>query len=302
MQTINQTLYYPSRRSVFRLYYLTDLHLGAKACDEKQLKRDIDVIKNDPFAVWIGGGDYIDAICQVGDRRYRPSALARWALGFDDVMGVQAQKTVELLSPIAHKCLALVKGNHENSAETFYARQVYWEIVKGIADAAGKAPEALALGVNGFVRVLFRRGVPDSFGGSWLMTIYCHHGFGGGRLPGGHALALGRVLGDFDCDLALMGHRHIEIALPKTVTRAGSGGGAVIQKRLAAFIPGYLNAYIKPSDDGHPTDSYSENMGLPPVPIGTRPIPISPNKRRYGVVVQNGAGIEDMDYEAATVV
>lgn len=297
MQTLNHVVYYPSRRDTFRLYYLTDLHLGAKACDERQLKRDIEAIRNDPFARWIGGGDYVDGICHAGDRRYRPSVLAKWALGYDDVMSVEAKYTVKMLTPIADKCLGLVKGNHEFGAEKFYDRQLYWEIVTGVAEAAGKAPEKLALGVEGFVRVLFRRGNEESFGGSWLMTIYCHHGYGGGRLPGGHALALGRVMGDYECDLALMGHRHTELALPKPVTRAARRGAA-IQKRIAAFVPGYLNAFIKPSGDGHPLDSYSEEIGLPPVPIGTRQITIRPSTHRYGIMIQNEAGLFE-DEEAA---
>lgn len=292
MQTRTHVVYYPSRKTIFRLYYLTDLHIGAKACDERQLKRDIETIKNDPYALWIGGGDYVDGICQAGDRRYRPSILARWALGHDDVMKVERKHTVGLLSPIAKKCVGLLKGNHEWAAEKFYARDLYWEIVLGVAEAAEKPPEELAMGVEGFVRLLFRRGTPESYGGSWMMTIYCHHGFGGGRLPGGHALALGRVLGDYQCDLALMGHRHTEIALPKTVT-GPRGRSAHIQKRIAAFVPGYLNAYIKPSSDNQPLDSYSAEIGLPPVPIGTREVKIRPSTGRYGITIQNEAGFDD---------
>ena len=137
MQTRTHVVYYPSRKTIFRLYYLTDLHIGAKACDERQLKRDIETIKNDPYALWIGGGDYVDGICQAGDRRYRPSILARWALGHDDVMKVERKHTVGLLSPIAKKCVGLLKGNHEWAAEKFYARDLYWEIVLGVAEAAG---------------------------------------------------------------------------------------------------------------------------------------------------------------------
>lgn len=291
MRTLDHTLYYPHRGHVFTLYYLTDMHIGALACAEKLLKSDIEQIAADPNAYWIGGGDYVDAICQVGDKRYKPSTLSRWLLGEDDPMDAQARYAVDMLKPIAGKCLGLVKGNHEWGAETFYARNLYWDIVRGIADAAGKAPESLALGIQGFIRIRFRRGTPEKYGGSWVFTIYAHHGFGGGRLPGGHALTIGRVLGDYFCDLAMMGHRHTEVIVPKTVTSPTSGGGVEYHKRVGMFVPSYLNSYIIPSSDKKPFDTYAEKVGLPPTPLGTIPVYIQPDARRIDTVTSNSAGI-----------
>lgn len=69
---------------------------------------------------------------------------------------------------------------------------------------------------------------------------------------------------------------------------------------IAAFVPGYLNAFIKPSSDKVPLDSYSEEIGLPPVPIGTREVRIKPSTGRYGIMIQNEAGIgEEEELEAA---
>ena len=62
MKTLRHNIDYVGRNSVFRLVYLTDLHVGARACDEKLLRRDILAIERDPNTYWIGGGDYIDAI------------------------------------------------------------------------------------------------------------------------------------------------------------------------------------------------------------------------------------------------
>jgi hypothetical protein len=297
MITLTKQVYYGSRSDVVRLYYLTDLHLGAKACDEQQLARDIKAIADDPNAYWIGGGDYVEAICQVGDKRYRPSVLAKWALGFDDVMGAQRDKAVEYLAPIAHKCLGLVKGNHENGAERFYARNLYWEIVLGIAKAANKPPESLAVGVNGFISIHFRRGSEAHYHDVWRMNIFVHHGYGGGRLPGGHALTLGRVLGDFDCDLALLGHRHVQAVITKMITRPGGkkSTAAVLQPRIGAFVPSYLRAFITPSSDKQPLDSYAEEFGLPPLPVGTTPVLITPDKHAFGIMTSSAPGLDLYD-------
>jgi len=54
MRTLTHNLYYADYGQKFRLYHLTDLHLGAKACNEKQLRADIEAIRADPDARWIG--------------------------------------------------------------------------------------------------------------------------------------------------------------------------------------------------------------------------------------------------------
>lgn len=284
MKTLRQTIYYPSRANTFRLYYLTDLHVGAKACDENLLRRDIAAIESDPRAYWIGGGDYIDAIARKGDKRYRESELASWLAGKDDVMGQQRDYLVDMLAPIAHKCLGLIDGNHEDAAIRYYDRNIYGEIVTKIADIAGRPPPSLALGTQGFVIINWRRGTPDDWGGTWSMVVYCHHGYGGGRLPGAHALALGRILGDYECDLAMTGHRHIEQVLSKARV-CPSGYGAKKKISYAAFVASYLDTFIKPSSDTMPLDTYPERKGLPASKLGTFPIVIKPSDRRISLHV-----------------
>ena len=284
MRTLSHNIDYESSSTEYTLYHLTDLHMGARACDETRLKRDIQAIADDPNARWIGGGDYIDAICQVGDKRYKPSMLAKWVLGEDDPLAAQARYVVQLLTPIAGKCLGLVKGNHEWAAEKYYAYNIYWTIVQGVAEAAGVTPNTLALGASGFVAISFRRKSGDT-AKIWRCVVYLHHGYGGGRLPGGHALALGRVLGDFDCDIALLGHRHTQMVVPKMITRSSGCCAVRYQTRLAMFTPSYLAAHIVPSSDERPVDTYAEEMGLPPQPLGTMPVRITPAKRRIEVTV-----------------
>jgi len=278
---------------VMRLYYLTDLHVGAKACDERALKRDIASIADDPDARWIGGGDYVDAIGHVGDKRYDPETLAPWALGCADLMGVQRDYVVDLLAPIADKCLGMGDGNHEWMAKKRYGRNLYWEIVSRIADRAGTEPETIGYGAAGFVVLKFRYRAKNSVGSGWPMTIFCHHGYGGGRLPGGHALTMGRALGDYDSDLVLMGHRHVAQVQNKVVVRAArkQRGTPRVSRRVVLFVPSYLS-YVPQSKNGSPVDSYAEHKGLPLQDIGTIPIHIRPAKRKITLLFSNHLALE----------
>lgn len=276
MKTITRRLIYSSITEKFTLYHLTDWHVGAKAFNEKLFKRDVREIEENPNAYWIGGGDYIDGICHVGDKRYKPETLASWVLGETDVMSVQADYAVSLIKPIAHKCLGLVEGNHEWTAHNHYSRDIYAYIVKQIAQLAGVEPGALALGAGGFILPTFaRQAGAANTANHWRLRIFAHHGFGGGRLPGGHALTLGRALADFEADLILMGHRHVMSVVPKVVQRHNG-----TFTRYGVFMPSYLNSTLEPRADGMPVDTYPELMGLPATPVGAFPIEICPWERR----------------------
>jgi hypothetical protein len=207
VQTLVKPIYYGSRADQIRLWHLTDLHVGARACDEKLLQQHIDVIASDPNAYWIGGGDYVDAICDLGDKRFVPNQIARWLWGETDVMGAQVRRVIGLLAPIASKCLGMVGGNHESAAYSFYRRELFWDVVCGVASAARVDPSSLALGYQGYIRVVFRRGNPQSYGNAWAFDVRVHHGYGHGK---NHYGTLVQAMADFDADLTLFGHRHVK--------------------------------------------------------------------------------------------
>jgi hypothetical protein len=281
MRTLTHTLYYPSRSVFYTLYHLTDLHVGARACCETLLGSMVREIQANPYALWIGGGDYIDAIARRGDPRYDEETLARWLLGENDVVGQQRDYLLtRFLLPIADRCLGLVMGNHERTSVRYYDRDVYWEICQRVAEAAGRDPAELALGVEGFLVLKFRRGERSSYGGTRTLTIYTHHGHGGGRLPGAHALALGRVMSDYEADLALLGHRHVKMVLSKRVVTAG-GKTCRSRMRYGAFMGSFLDSYIEPSGRGKPADTYASHAGFPPQEPGTIPILIKPDGPRF---------------------
>lgn len=307
MRTIEKVIYHTSRKDTFRLWHLTDLHLGARACDEKLLKQHVAEIAADPNAYWIGGGDYVDAICQAGDRRFNVATLSKWVIDAwhndqdVDTMGIEVNYFLDLFAPIWHKCLALGSGNHEYMAERFYARNIYMDIVRRAAPLVGVTPQELALGVSGFLNIKFRRGTPDNYGSTWVLSVFQHHGYGGGILAGGHALALERALGNIDADLLLFGHRHVSAYVDKVITRPDPQSGTWKQRhRVGMFSPSYLNTWIEPSKGNGQTDSYSEREGYAPKVLGARPIVISPDKQKFAVLMgASGFSYADLISEGA---
>lgn len=290
MRTLRHVIKYPSRADTFVLYPIFDTHLGARTCNEKLLRQHVAAIAKNPNARWIGGGDYIEAIPRKGDSRYNEEALATWLHGQNDVCELQLERVVDIFAPIADKCLGLIKGNHEDAVEKWHDRAVYRSLAKQMARAAGKEPEELMMGVQGFVNLSFVRETSTGTQSStWSFDIYLHHGYGGGRLPGGHALTLGRVLSDYVCDLAFLGHRHTNMVLPKIVVESSETPPYHRQHcKYACFVPSYMEAYI--TDSKLPVDTYAENFGLPPQPVGTFPVVLHPDKRKISIVTSVSHG------------
>lgn len=291
MRTINTTLYYPSRSNVFTLYHLTDVHLGHMGCDERLLMATVDEIANNDFAYWGAGGDMIDAITRVGDPRYRESTMAPWMHGHNDIITCSIDRLRETLKPIAHKCLYSLKGNHEDALLQHQSNDAYARITKHLADDGGKSIKDLALGWEGFVTLTLRRGTPEAYGGSWKMTLYVHHGAGGDRKAGGHALRLEELLLTYDADLIMVGHRHVQQVVAKQ-TVGPSGHGVKIRQRVGMFCPSLLKSYLPEDEAGWPRDNYPQAKQLPPTEVGVAQVEIKPDVRH--IVVPVGIALPEM--------
>jgi len=65
-----------------------------------------------------------------------------------DIAKAQRDKFLTYIKPIAHKCLGLIQGNHEEFIKSRYERDVYLEIVSGVKGLS-KTDKNLALFYNG---------------------------------------------------------------------------------------------------------------------------------------------------------
>lgn len=241
MRVIERTIEYCSTNDIITITPIGDTHFGNAATDERLIKRVVQQVADDPLHFWIGGGDYVEAINRK-DRRYRETSVASWLHSVNDVVKRQIEKARDELEPIKDKCLGMVYGNHEDDNLKWHERNVYAYLVDYLK------PEhnvPIMLGIQGFIRLrltcVTSTGVRHN---TWTVNIYAHHGEGGGILEGADALALGRVMRVYDCDVVLLWHRHRRHYIDqKQVTPAKRGNKVRDRYRVAMFCGAFLRSY-----------------------------------------------------------
>jgi len=249
-----------SRADTFRIIPLGDIHIGSAACDEDLLAKVVSGIARDPNAYWFGLGDYCEFI-NMRDWRFSVDDLADWITREDmlDLAKAQRDRFLKHIEPIAHKCWALAKGNHEFEIHRHSERAVYDEIVMKTKEA-GKIEKDrnLALGTYGWVKTYYDR--PD---GQYRasVTFNIHHGFTGGRLKGAKALNMEKWLWTHECDIAIFGHSHNADVITAGVERVTNRGTIEIVTRRGV----YGGTFRKTVGTGHET--YSERKGYFPLPL-----------------------------------
>lgn len=272
MRVITKSWFDVRASDVFRIYPLGCLHVGAAGCDEKNLAEMVAEIAQDDRAFWLGLGDMGNYIAR-NDKRFNPLELASWIKVSDlvDLPKAQVRRIRQLLAPIAHKCIALVEGNHERKIKECYERDVYMEIVDGIKQDGGIPPDQpIACGYYGYLDLHFYKG-PDTKGGSRVVTFSLHHG------SGGTEAAVQRWLYSHEADVALFAHIHRTRIVNVAVEYADKAGRIRTKKRRAAHCGTFLTHRVEGCDD------YAAVKGLPPVSHGgvmveLRPL-TEPNER-----------------------
>lgn len=179
------------------IHLLGDWHIGDPLCDLVSVAEKLDVIRDNPNAYCILGGDLCDmalrdSIGDVHGARLSP-------------MG-QVERVVSLIKPVREKVLCMVRGNHEN--------RVYKST--GIDPLAFAASE-LGLGerysdTSALLFVQF--GHDTKHGGRMQYTMYVTHGAGSGRKEGGKLQRLADLQNIIDCDIYCHNHTHLPAVFP----------------------------------------------------------------------------------------
>lgn len=274
MRSLRREFYNVSTADEFRVVPLGDIHLGAAACDEGLLRATVQRIADDPHCHWGGMGDYCDFVNR-SDIRFDPLALAPWITVKDlaDLPRAQVSRMLKILEPIAHKCLWMLAGNHEHTIHRHYERDVYSELVTGIKVAAGwPADYPLALGYEGWVRLAFYWS-SDRKGGSAVLDVKLHHGFGNGRKDGGKTNVLHDFLDRHNCDLALMGHNHSRIGTQSDDETLNKAGVPEYRTKKGSFTGGFLGLVTE-------ADTYVTRAGYAHAPTGTITVTLRPGADR----------------------
>lgn len=264
MATVVKQEWFDVKRSdTFKIKPLGDIHLGAAACDEKSFQREVDDIKEDENAYWVGLGDFCDFI-NMKDPRFNVSSLADWVItkrGLSDVAKTQKERFIGIIAPIASKCLGVVMGNHEKSIAKHYERDIYSEIVTEIKQLGGFEPDKkLGIGYYGWLKLLFYM-KKDKQAVSTI-TINLHHGFVGGKLAGAKALNMQRWLWSHDADIVIFGHSHNEGSQTEAVEYLDRGDNIRIKVKKGMYAGTFLKSTHQ---DGEGSSTYSEEKGYFPL-------------------------------------
>ncbi len=218
----------------WRIYVISDTHIGDANCDELALRSYIERIHDDPHGRLVITGDLISAIGK-GDKRLDLSSLADWVLerkrdigSLQDILGVQADQAANWLAPVANRLDGMVSGNHESKPRAWYGRDIMGEIAKtlGCADAY--------LGAYGWLTHSYTVTATQRR----RLDVLLHHGISAGRTVGPQANMLEQVLLDNDCDIAISGHSHKTVIHSVPQVRRDPKSGAIVERQRWAIIAG----------------------------------------------------------------
>ena len=83
MRLIDKRVECPSRTNTIEIYPIGDIHLGARNCAEKPLRKQVREIAQNPNAFVIGTGDWLDAIKPQDTKRFDFDCLPDWVVEGD---------------------------------------------------------------------------------------------------------------------------------------------------------------------------------------------------------------------------
>jgi hypothetical protein len=257
----------------FTFYPISDIHFGTKACHKKKIYEVRNKIMNDPFARWIGIGDYIECI-DPRDRRFDSRVIDPAVFHIDEMnrMGDASIKFLaDFIRPIIDKCWGMSNGNHEESFEDKTATS----IIPRVLDRLG-APEELYVGWTCSYHVTFS----DQYKHTTDLRIWAEHGWQSGRTQGATRNEMHQVPGLRPRHkIYLRGHSHHLFADPITMIYQNDAGKYLSERVYVAHTGAYLESY----SEG--VVSYAERSGYPPLAIGGLSFSLSPNRNDVEVSV-----------------
>lgn len=240
MEILKYRIPYRSRTDVFKIYFVADQHIGSAGCDKEKILADIDIIKNDPMAYWIQGGDSIDAVVLTDTKRFDPRALTVSRL--DDIVMEEADEWLEMYAPIANRCIGILDGNHEESIRKNYHIDIVRYLCKNMCTNY--------LGDVSFIKLLFERKKGNLTEGNGSKSdvssidIFAAHGNisgGGGRKVN----KLEDLMSKFTADVYMLAHGHEKVTRSATkLSLNHSGELRLVQRKTVSFMTGsYLRTY-----------------------------------------------------------
>jgi predicted phosphodiesterase len=195
MQTISINLGKDIDR--LELHILADLHIGDPHCDINDIKKRVELIKENKNAYVILNGDLINnATCQSVSDTYSEQMSPM----------EQLKMVIDMFKPIKDRIICAVSGNHENRTYKTDGIDLTRLIMRefGLEDRYSMESMVVFLSFGEQSR-------NKSKGRQQLYTIYTTHGTGGGKKAGGKINSLMDLAGIIDTDIYIHSHTHLPI-------------------------------------------------------------------------------------------
>lgn len=243
---------------------IADIHLGHKTCDIEGFKKYLE-INDSPNTYFIGVGDFLDSIITKDLKRYRKSMDNSDS---QDIIDEQIEKGRKLLWPYRDRILLLSEGNHEETICAYGTNPIKRLCNELECDYAG---------YDYMLNLVFR----ENGARVRTVTIYTHHGWGGGaRTEGADITKFSNHSAFYDADIFCYGHVHKKQFAE--VPRLGIVGGKLISKPKIVCICGTFQKVLSDTND----PSWAETKGFAPRSIGGLEIHIKPTRTWVDIKVE----------------
>jgi len=248
--------------------------MGVVHCHEELLRRKVQEIKDDRNAYWLGMGDYADLITPSDFKRWDGRILAPWMRNKERNIGpTQVEKVDEILSPIWHKCVGLIEGNHDEGI----AKHHHYDFMEELLKLANKKTSVPYAGVSCFLAMRFKRKNSSEV---HEFRIHARHGEGSARTEGARALAVLRLSSSTtNTHVTLMGHLHGQSSPDIPQRLLFERGKVKAFDSFATMTGAWLRAYMQSAPA-----SYLERWGCPPSKLGCPKIVFYPDEGEMELV------------------
>jgi predicted phosphodiesterase len=256
-------LYFDRKNPKIRLACFSDTHNGHKEFARNHFRSWVSKHYKHPYTWFIGLGDLIEAIGPF-DPRFTIDHIDSAHHGKAAFIDAQIKDFISELSPYKDKIIGLGMGNHE-----------YQVLKRTGSSPTDRICEALGVKNLGYSFLMALTLRPQNqgegkIGGSRVLKIMGHHGWGGGtRSLGGDKTKVAAKPTEYVADLFMFGHSHQGWSQPKARLDVTSQGKPIARDYL------YINTgtFKKTLSEGC-VPSWEETQGFPVQKIGGRVVEI----------------------------
>ena len=202
----------PTTHKSIELLVLADYHYADPHSDHQAIRKDIDYVNSHQNAYCVLAGDLLDCALRssLGDAYTNLSPME------------ELSAMIDLISPIAHKVVAVVGGNHEARHYRTNGVDMTYLLAKQLGIADRYSPDTALI----FLRVGEDK-CSKNHHRQILYTIYLTHGSGGGRKEGGKIQRLADYCQIVDADCYICGHTHLPASFKTGFARPSSANNSI---------------------------------------------------------------------------